>query len=188
VGRLVPGVAAKILDLDSGEELTAGESGMLYIKGTNVMHGGYLDEPDLTAKVVSDGWYQTGDVALIDDEGFVQITGRQSRFSKIGGEMVPHIKIEELLADLIGGDEEDGLKAAVTAVPDERKGERLIVLHTKIDKSPDALREGLSGAGLPNIYIPSADSFREIAEMPVLGTGKLDLKGLKQMAMDLYAS
>ncbi len=186
VGRLVPGVAAKIVDPDTGNELDVDQPGMLLIKGPNVMQG-YLDETEMTAKVLKDGWYVTGDIALIDEEGFIQITGRQSRFSKIGGEMIPHIQIEEALSALIGADEEEGLKAAVTAVPDERKGERLIVLHTRIDKSVDELRDGLSAAGLPNLYIPSADSFHEIDTMPVLGTGKLDLKGLKQKAIELYA-
>ena len=105
VGQPVPGVSAKIFDLDSGDELGANESGMLMITGPNVMKG-YLGREDLTAEVVKDGWYVTGDVALIDDEGFIQITGRESRFSKIGGEMVPHIKIEEELNEMLNADEE----------------------------------------------------------------------------------
>jgi acyl-[acyl-carrier-protein]-phospholipid O-acyltransferase/long-chain-fatty-acid--[acyl-carrier-protein] ligase len=183
VGRPIPNVAAKTVDPETYVDLPVGEPGMLLIKGPNVMKG-YMKLPEKTAQVIRDGWYVTGDLARIDDDGFIHITGRESRFSKIGGEMVPHIKIEEILTDLIGGDEEEGLKAAVTAVPDQKKGERLIVLHTAIDRTVDELRAGLSEAGLPNIYIPSSDSFIEISEMPVLGTGKLDLKGLKQTALD----
>ena len=78
------------------------------------------------------------------------------------------------------------LKVAVTAVPDERKGERLVVLHTKLDKSPDDLRKGLAEAGLPNLYIPSADSFYEVEEIPVLGSGKLDLKGIRDIALRVF--
>src|SRR5699024_9006820 len=114
------------------------EPGMLMIKGPNVMHG-YLDRPEQTAKVIKDGWYITGDVAFIDDEGFIHITGRQSRFSKIGGEMVPHIKVEEMLNELAGTANQEQIALAVTAVPDERKGERLIVLHTKLEKTPREL-------------------------------------------------
>lgn len=185
VGRPVKGVSAKIVDLDSGEDLGPNESGMLLISGPNVMKG-YLGREDLTQEVIKDGWYTTGDVAMIDDDGFIKITGRQSRFSKIGGEMVPHIQIEETLTQVIGADEEEGLKAAVTAVPDAKKGERLIVIHTAIEQSPSELQAKLREAGLPNIYIPSADSFHEIAELPILGTGKLDLKGLQQLASEIF--
>jgi acyl-[acyl-carrier-protein]-phospholipid O-acyltransferase/long-chain-fatty-acid--[acyl-carrier-protein] ligase len=183
VGRTVPGVTAKVTDLDTGRELSAGLPGMLWITGPNVMKG-YLNQPEKTAEVIKDGWYQTGDVAVIDEEGFIHITGRESRFSKIGGEMVPHIRIEEELERLIGPSEDGKPQVAVTAVPDERKGERLVVLHTKLDRSPDELRKGLAAAGLPNLFIPAADSFYEVAELPVLGTGKLDLRGIKKAALE----
>ncbi len=186
VGRTIPLVAAKTVHLDSGETLPVGEQGMLWIKGPNVMKG-YLNQPDLTAEVVRDGWYRTGDIAFVDTDGFIHITGRQSRFSKIGGEMIPHIKIEETLAELIGGndDEEEGVRVVVTAVPDEKKGERLVVLHTPIAHSVESLRDGLSQAGLPNLFIPTADAFFEIDTMPVLGTGKIDLQGIKEKAAEL---
>jgi acyl-[acyl-carrier-protein]-phospholipid O-acyltransferase/long-chain-fatty-acid--[acyl-carrier-protein] ligase len=148
---------------------------------------GYLNQPEKTAEVVRDGWYVTGDVALIDDDGFIRITGRESRFSKIGGEMVPHLKIEESLQQLVGGDEESAVQLAVTAVPDERKGERLIVLHTALPKSPQELCADLMALGLPNIYIPSPDSFFEVEQIPILGTGKLDLRRMKDLAIELAA-
>ena len=108
-----------------------------------------------------------------------------SRFSKIGGEMVPHIKIEESLNQILGANEE--MLAAVTAVPDAKKGERLIVLHRATGNSIDDIRKALSEEhGLPNIFIPSADSFLEVEELPVLGTGKLDLKGLKTKAEEHF--
>ena len=191
VGRTVKSVACKVTDLDTGEELGPNESGMLWITGPNVMLG-YLDQDDLTSQVIKDGWYNTGDVALIDNEGFIKITGRMSRFSKIGGEMVPHIKIEEVLTRLCDevrsddDEDDDQPNIAVTSVPDPRKGERLIVLYTRICKSVPELRAGLSDEGLPNIFIPSEDSFRQVDQLPLLGSGKLDLKGLKQMAVDFF--
>jgi acyl-[acyl-carrier-protein]-phospholipid O-acyltransferase / long-chain-fatty-acid--[acyl-carrier-protein] ligase len=146
VGRPLPGISAKVTDLDTGEDLATGRPGMLWIQGPNIMKG-YYGREDLTADAVQNGWYRTGDVASIDEDGFIRITGRESRFSKIGGEMVPHIQIEEVLAQLIQADEEQGPKAIVTAIPDHRKGERLIVIHTELDKTTKSPRSqtGLYG-------------------------------------------
>ena len=188
VGRPVPGVTAKVTDLESGQELSADQPGMLWISGPNVMKG-YLHQPDLTAQVIKDGWYQTGDVALIDAEGFIRITGRESRFSKIGGEMIPHIQIEEELERLVDPRDDGKPQIAVTAVPDPKRGERLIVLHAPLaSKTPDELRKGLTEAGLPNLFIPAADSFFEVPELPILGTGKLDLRGIKSVALEKVKS
>jgi len=185
VGRPIAGVRVKVVGLETGEDLPAGQSGMLLVTGTNVMQG-YMGRDDLTHEVMKDGWYVTGDVGFLDEDGFITITGRESRFSKIGGEMVPHIKVEDELNELIEPDEDGGPKIVVTAVPDAKKGERLIVIHTKIDMSVEELRKGLSEAGLPNIFIPSDDSFLEVEELPILGTGKLDLKAIKQLAHDKF--
>jgi acyl-[acyl-carrier-protein]-phospholipid O-acyltransferase/long-chain-fatty-acid--[acyl-carrier-protein] ligase len=154
---------------------------MLLVKGQNVMQG-YLDEPQLTAQVIRDGWYKTGDVAMIDGEGFLRITGRESRFSKIGGEMVPHLRIEEALNRMLSVDE-DRIKLAVTAVPDARRGERLIVLHTGLPQPPEAICRHLASVGLPPLWIPSQDSFFQVESIPVLGTGKVDLKQVKELAL-----
>lgn len=181
VGRPVPGVEAKIVHPETREPVPTGESGMLLVRGPNVMKG-YLNRPDATAEVVRDGWYTTGDIAYLDAEGFIHITGRESRFSKIGGEMVPHIRIEEAIAQILAnGDEE--LKAVVTAVPDERRGERIVVLHTALDKSPREICQALAATGMPNLWIPSPDSFYEVPALPVLGSGKLDLKEMRAIAL-----
>lgn len=185
VGRPIPGVMAKIVDPDTGRSLGVDKPGMLLIKGPNVMQG-YLHRPDLTEKVIRDGWYVTGDMAKLDEDGFLFITGRLSRFSKIGGEMVPHIKIEETLQRIVSADA-DELRVVVTAVPDSRRGERLVVLHKHLSKPPHMICKELQAAGLPNIWIPSPDSFCEVEEIPVLGTGKLDLKGLKDLALEKFA-
>ncbi len=124
----------------------------------------------------------TGDVAMIDDEGFIQITGRLSRFSKIAGEMVPHIRIEEAIVQLLQLDE-DEVRIAVTSVPDAKKGERLVVLYTELGREPKDICRALAAAGLPPLWIPSPDSFRRVDAIPVLGTGKLDLKRVKEVAL-----
>jgi acyl-[acyl-carrier-protein]-phospholipid O-acyltransferase/long-chain-fatty-acid--[acyl-carrier-protein] ligase len=185
VGRPVPGVGAKIVHLETGEDVGLDTPGMLLITGPNVMLG-YMNEQEKTAAVLRDGWYVTGDVAMLDVDGFIQITGRESRFSKIGGEMVPHIHVEEVLQKILGGDDEQ-LRFAVTAVPDDRKGERLVVLYTKLDGSPQEVCRQLAGQGLPNLWIPGADSFFQVEVIPVLGTGKLDLQQLKQLAAEKSA-
>ncbi len=188
VGRPIPLVAAKITDLETGAELGPQQPGMLWIKGPNVMKG-YLDLPKETAEVLVAGWYKTGDVALLDDDGFIKITGRMSRFSKIGGEMVPHLKIEEILSALLDqtptDDSDDHLSVAVTAVADEKKGERLVVLYTTRNHSVDQMQAALKAAGLPNLFIPAADSFFLVDQLPILGTGKLDLKGIKELAIQV---
>ncbi|MBN1911123.1 MAG: MFS transporter, partial [Pirellulales bacterium] len=184
IGRPLPGIAAKIVDLDTGEDLGQDRSGMLMIAGPNVMKG-YLDRPDLTEEVIKDGWYITGDVAMIDEDGFIHITGRVSRFSKIGGEMVPHLRIEETICDALKLDQEQ-IQVVVTSVPDVKKGERLIVLHTGLNQPPEVVCRALANAGLPPLWIPSPDSFRQINEIPVLGSGKLALKEVKDLAGELF--
>ncbi|WP_164104029.1 AMP-binding protein [Candidatus Laterigemmans baculatus] len=196
VGRPVAGVAARIVDPETMEEIPGdAQEGMLMISGPNVMRG-YMGRPDLTAEVIFDGWYRTGDIARIDSDGFIHITGRQSRFSKIGGEMVPHLRVEEELLRLIAeggepeeGDAEEGERPllVVTSVADQRKGERLIVLHRPISQTPEQLRAGLIAAGLSNLYLPAVDAFFEVEDVPLLGTGKLDLKGAQQLAEQLTA-
>ncbi len=186
VGRPLPGISTRILSPETGEELCAGQDGMLMVTGPNVMRG-YANQDELTREAVQDGWYVTGDIANVDDQGFIHITGRLSRFSKIGGEMVPHVRIEEELSRLLDDDtiEDDVVRAFVTAMPDEKKGERLIVLHLPTSKPIDELRKGLSAAGLPNLFIPGQDCFVEVDTIPLLGTGKLDLKSAKEKALEL---
>src|SRR5438477_1386832 len=148
IGHPLPGVSVKVVDIDTGAPVSPGTAGMLLVKGPNVMRG-YLGKPDKSAEVLHDGWYTTGDVAVMEDDGFLTITDRLSRFSKIGGEMVPHQKIEDELHHILGTSER---AVVVTAVPDESKGERLIVLHLPLNGvDVRQLWQQLSGKGLPNL-------------------------------------
>jgi acyl-[acyl-carrier-protein]-phospholipid O-acyltransferase/long-chain-fatty-acid--[acyl-carrier-protein] ligase len=189
VGRPIPGSVARTVDPETGADLETNQPGLLLIKGPNVMLG-YLNQPQKSSEVLRDGWYMTGDIAKIDAEGFISITDRASRFSKIGGEMVPHLKIEEVLQQILatGGPDDHELSAVVTSVPDSRKGERLVVVHKPLPKSIDEVTAELNAAGLPNLWVPSRDSFLEVAEIPLLGTGKLDLKRVKSLAMQHFAA
>jgi acyl-[acyl-carrier-protein]-phospholipid O-acyltransferase/long-chain-fatty-acid--[acyl-carrier-protein] ligase len=128
-----------------------------------------------------DGWYITGDIAYIDMDGFIHITGRLRRFSKIGGEMVPHIRIEEAIQKILNV-EEGQLSVVVTSAPDEQKGERLVVVHTPLSMSPREICERLGKIGVPNLWIPSPDSFVEVESIPILGSGKTDLKAVSDLA------
>lgn len=186
VGTAIANVSTRVMDLDTGEPVAQGEPGMLWIKGPNVMKG-YLGREDLTAEVIDDGWYNTGDVAFVDDEGFIHITGRLSRFSKIGGEMVPHILVEQHLNDAVS-DTPGDLLCAVASVPDARKGEKLVVIHLPLPIPVDELRQKLIEQGVPGLFIPAGNAFFEVPELPMLGSGKLDLKRLKQMAEEKMAS
>ena len=186
VGQPIPGVAARVVDPDTLQPLPVGSEGLLLIYGANVMKG-YLGKPELTAQVVRDGWYVTGDMAKIDDDGFITLTGRLSRFAKIGGEMVPLERVEEELNEVLGTSERVG---AVTCVPDESRGERLVVLYSEkplaeLGFDVSKWQQGLAGRGLANLWIPSPRDFYAVPELPHLGSGKLDLKRLKEMALEL---
>ncbi len=180
IGQPIPGVSVRIVDPASFEPLPHGEDGLLLVKGANVMKG-YLNQPGLTGEVMRGDWYVTGDIARVDDEGFITITDRLSRFSKIGGEMVPHGRVEEELEKILATGE---LLVAVAGVPDERKGERLVVLHGKLPVAVEELHAKLAASGLPRLWVPRRDDFFEVEEIPVLGTGKVDLKGLRKLAAE----
>jgi len=184
VGQPLPGVSVKIVDPDTLAPLPPGSPGMLLVRGPNVM-AGYLGRDDLTASVMHHGWYVTGDIALLDEDGFLTITDRLSRFSKIGGEMVPHGKVEEALHQAA---ESETQVFAVTGIPDDRRGEQLAVLHTIDDaRIPDILGRLFSN-GLPNLFIPPRGNFVKVDALPVLGTGKMDLRALKRIAVERLQS
>lgn len=178
VGHPVPGVAIRVVDTESGATLRPGEPGLILVKGPNVMLG-YLGRADKTAEMIKDGWYITGDIGVMDNDGFIRITDRMSRFSKIGGEMVPHGVVEDELHGRLG---QTGV-VAVTAVPDEKKGERLVVIYTRGTTDAETLHHKLSESALPNLWKPGRDCYVEVESLPILGTGKLDLKGLKEIAL-----
>jgi acyl-[acyl-carrier-protein]-phospholipid O-acyltransferase/long-chain-fatty-acid--[acyl-carrier-protein] ligase len=178
IGHPLPAISVRIVDPDTFQPLPVGQPGLLLIRGPNVMKG-YLGRPEKTAEVLRDGWYVTGDIATLDEDGFLMITDRLTRFSKIGGEMVPHIKIEEKLHELAGVTEQT---FAVTGVPDEKKGERLVVLHTLGDSQLQPVLEKLAASDLPNLWKPRPDQFFHIDTLPYLGTGKLDLRRVREAA------
>jgi acyl-[acyl-carrier-protein]-phospholipid O-acyltransferase/long-chain-fatty-acid--[acyl-carrier-protein] ligase len=180
VGRPVIGVAVRIVSPEDGSEVEPGGTGLLEVRAPNVF-GGYLGDPRRTAEALSDGWYRTGDLARMDEHGFLFLAGRLSRFSKIGGEMVPHGTVEDALRRVLKPDESAGPAFAVSASSDPVKGEQLVVLHA-CELDVDAVREALGREGLANLWIPKV--FKKVPAVPVLGTGKLDLSRLRALAQD----
>ena len=180
IGHPLPGISIKIVDPETMEPLPLGESGLLLVRGPNVMLG-YFGRPDKTAEVIRDGWYITGDIASLDEDGFLTMSDRLSRFSKMGGEMVPHLKIEDKLHELAGVTEQT---FAVTAIPDEKKGERLAVLHTLSDDDLALVLQKLADEDLPALWKPRPNQFYRVESLPYLGTGKIDLGRVRQIARE----
>ena len=182
IGPPLPGICVKIVNPDTFELLPENTDGLMIVKGATVMKG-YLDDPEKTAEVIRDGkWYVTGDIARMNRNGFITITGRMSRFSKIAGEMVPHELVEKEITNLLRP--EDRL-FAVCGGSDTRKGERLLVFYTDPARlDPHFVVQELNKLAIPKLWIPKEDSFVLLPELPVLGSGKLDLAKLAEMAQN----
>ena len=177
VGRALPGVRAMVVDPDTGAGPLVGRDGLLLVSGPNRMQG-YLGEPERTAEVLRGDWYATGDIACIDEAGYIRITDRLSRFSKIAGEMVPHMKVEEHIQALLDPQH----TCAVTAVPDDSRGERLVAFYTDPDLAAADLWERLCRTELPRLWLPKREDIRFAHAIPSLGTGKIDLRAVRQLA------
>jgi len=178
VGQPLPGVAVKIVDRDSESPLPPNEEGLLLVKGPNLMLG-YLGQPHLTDQALRNGWYVTGDIAALDEDGFIRIVDRISRFSKIGGEMVPHVKVEETINEVLGS-----AAAAVTALPDEQRGEKLVAFYAQNGTSREELWDKLNQSDLPKLWIPKRENLYAVDSLPLLGSGKVDLREIKAMAQE----
>jgi len=178
VGKMAPGIAAEIREPETDRKLSLHETGMLWLRGVNIFEG-YLHDPERTADVLQNGWLKTGDLGRFDEDGFLYIEGRLSRFSKIGGEMVPHEAIESKIVDLLGLAGRDERPIAIMGVQDEAKGEALVLLSA-VDVDLAELRSKLHDAGVPNLWIPK--QLQRVESIPVLASGKLDLKKCKELA------
>ena len=182
-GKMLSGIAAEIRDPDTDEKLSLHDRGMLWVRGSNIFEG-YLDMPEQNAEVLKNGWFKTGDIGRFDEDGFLYIEGRLSRFSKIAGEMVPHETIETKILHALNIDEQGERILAIMGVPDATKGEALILLST-IDVDPHALRSSLAATGVPNLWIPR--TIHRVETIPALASGKLDLVGCKKLAEEAVA-
>ncbi|MEI7958815.1 MAG: AMP-binding protein [Verrucomicrobiota bacterium] len=179
VGKLAPGIAAEIRDPETGHLLSLHATGMLWVKGANIFEG-YLNAPERTAEVLVDGWFKTGDLARFDEDGFLYIEGRVARFSKIGGEMVPHETLEVRIREALGGGSEEARTLCIVGIPDVAKGEAIVLLTSEPIDLP-ALRSKLLEMGVPALWIPRV--MKTLPAIPVLANGKLDLQACKNAAV-----
>ena len=184
VGKMAPGIAAEIRNPDNDQKLSLHNTGMIWFRGVNIFEG-YLHDQERTAEVLHDGWLKTGDIGHFDEDGFLYIEGRLSRFSKIGGEMVPHESIEHKIIDLLGFAGRDERLIAIMGVQDEAKGEALVLLNA-VDVDLGQLRDKLRDAGVPNLWIPK--KLCRVDAIPVLASGKLDLRKCQDLAATIENS
>ncbi len=185
VGHLLPGIAFRMTDPATEKIVPGDKQGVIWMKGANIFTG-YLNNAKKSAEVLTnDGWFKTGDVGRIDDDGFLYIEGRISRFSKIAGEMVPHETVEAAVNKALGLDAEAERKIAIIGIPDEQKGEAIVLLSTiagpALEQECIDLRYKLMDAGFPSLWCPKI--IIPVQEIPVLASGKLDLKGCEELAM-----
>lgn len=200
IGSPIAGFAVRIVDPETNQVLPPNQPGMMEVKGPSVM-AGYYKDPEKTEAAFHDGWFITGDIAVKDEDGFIFIKGRVSRMSKIGGEMVPHILLEEKIAEILrdaekgkntdkersdGEKDESGVSFAVSSVTDHRKGEKIIVLYTSLNLSPEEICRKLVERNVPLLWIPAVVNFRQVEKIPLLGTGKLDLAAVRKLSLSLY--
>jgi acyl-[acyl-carrier-protein]-phospholipid O-acyltransferase/long-chain-fatty-acid--[acyl-carrier-protein] ligase len=181
VGLPLPGSAFRIVDPESFETLETGEEGMILIGGTQIMKG-YIGDPEKTASVIKeiDGirWYVTGDKGRLDEDGFLTIVDRYSRFAKVAGEMVSLGLVEGEIAKVLGENDQ----IAIAALPDAKKGEKLVLL-LEGEMDLDDLKEKIKGIEINPLFVPS--EYFKVEELPKLGTGKADFKGAKRLAKEL---
>lgn len=186
VGQFLPGIAVKMTDAATDKECDIDQSGIIWLKGSNIFPG-YLNNQEKSDEVFEDDWFKTGDVGRVDEDGFLHIEGRISRFSKIAGEMVPHETLEGSIIEVLGLDEETERKVAVVGVPDEKKGEAILLLSciTDPDTASQAcidLRYKLLDAGIPSLWCPR--DILSVSEIPILASGKLDIKGCEDLVSE----
>jgi acyl-[acyl-carrier-protein]-phospholipid O-acyltransferase/long-chain-fatty-acid--[acyl-carrier-protein] ligase len=181
VGKMAPGIAAEIREPESDRKLSLHETGMLWLRGPNIFEG-YLHDPERTAEVLRDGWFKTGDIGRFDEDGFLYIEGRLSRFSKIGGEMVPHEALEQKIITALGLDGQSERAIAIAGVTDAAKGEAVVLLSA-VDVDLAQLRSKLNEAGVPNLWIPK--KVCRVESIPVLASGKLDLGKCKDVVQQM---
>lgn len=173
VGKPLQGIDVCIADPETLAPLPPGSEGVILVNGPSRMRG-YYRAPELTAQAIRGGYYITGDIGHVDADGYLYVTDRLARFSKIGGEMVPHLRIEEAVFELT--------PAFVTGIPDDRRGERLLLLYSNPDTTPELIHDRLRESKLPALWIPKREDMHFVDSIPVLANGKIALQEARALA------
>jgi acyl-[acyl-carrier-protein]-phospholipid O-acyltransferase/long-chain-fatty-acid--[acyl-carrier-protein] ligase len=173
IGLVIPSAQVRIADMTTGQELPPGSEGKILVKGNCVMKG-YYDDIEETSLRIKDGWYDTGDMGMMDKDGYLWHRGRLKRFVKIGGEMVSLVKTESVLEELLP----EGVDCCVVEVPDSLKGARIVVVITREVDEREILKK--MGQKLTPIALPK--QFIVVAELPKLGSGKIDFRSATELA------
>ncbi|MFN4944120.1 MAG: AMP-binding protein [Akkermansiaceae bacterium] len=184
VGQLLPGIAIRLTDPVTNAPVPLDQPGIINLKGPNIFTGYLRDVKRSNEVLTADGWFKTGDVGVFDADGFLHIQGRISRFSKIAGEMVPHETLEAAINKVLGLDTETERKIAIVGVPDEKKGEAIVLLSTiagqALEQECIDLRYKLLDQGITSLWCPR--QIIPVREIPLLASGKLDIKGCQELA------
>ncbi len=178
-GKPLPNVKVKIADINSGDEVPRGQEGKLLTKGDHVMKG-YFDDLEETSLRIKDGWYDTGDMGMIDEDGYVWHRGRLKRFAKIGGEMVSLVKVESVLTELLPPETD----CCVVEIPDYLKGAKVIAAITKPIDEKSILKEMASD--LPSIALPK--NFLVMDELPKMGSGKVNFRKVTEIVKEKFSN
>jgi len=175
IGQVLANVQVRITDINSGEVLPTGKEGKILVKGDLVMKG-YFDDFEETSLRIKDGWYETGDMGLFDEDGYLWHRGRLKRFVKIGGEMVSLVRVESLLETLLPED----CECCVVEVPDSLKGARIVAAVTKQINEKDILKK--LAEKIPAIAMPRR--FLLLPDLPKMGSGKIDFRAVTEKVRD----
>jgi acyl-[acyl-carrier-protein]-phospholipid O-acyltransferase/long-chain-fatty-acid--[acyl-carrier-protein] ligase len=183
VGQGLPGTVIRIADPETLEELPSGTDGLIMVSGVQVMKG-YLHDPEKTSEVIAeiDGirYYKTGDKGHLDDDGFITIIDRYSRFAKIGGEMISLAAVEEQTGAVLGNE----VEITAVSLPDEKKGEKIVLLYSG-GMTVEEIKNRIGNSAIAPLMRPS--NIFKLKELPKLASGKTDFKGAKKAAGSLLS-
>jgi acyl-[acyl-carrier-protein]-phospholipid O-acyltransferase/long-chain-fatty-acid--[acyl-carrier-protein] ligase len=175
IGKVIPNVQVRIENLETGNECRPGETGRIMVKGDLVMKG-YFEDKDLTDEVLKEGWYNTGDMGYLDEDGFLYHAGRFKRFAKVGGEMVSLVKVENIMEKYLP----DGIVCCVVDIPDIKKGSYIVAAVSAEVHKTVILRKMMNE--LPSIALPR--EFIVLESIPMMSTGKVDFRNVTRIVKE----